>query len=339
MCSCLGNIEKLTDCLQQLAQKLNLFLFGILNVAQELLDTLVHDMFRKHLKLEKFTDELDETETLTCCPLSSVILLRIDLLALLLVSSLGGFGRISLRRRLFGKPATLKVFLKAIEEILPEELTPSDRLALGIPHTIVLDFGTDRLHHLPAEPRIHFVPCGFMGRPLEHEPDGCMQNLSHLCLLRVLPGSRLISGTTFSTSQKINLPRLSRLQIDDSLSTVIAFLSCVNIPPNTKVKLGCYCQEDTSVDHYMMLSSQRFHASAGGLAMSTPSIRSLVLELGGPTPRLTLSALECDHESYSHHDDTSTTDWGRNIPLQIDLRADFTSTRSVSSATCTPLCP
>ena len=59
---------------------------------------------------------------------------------------------------------------------------------------------------------------------------GCMQDLSHLYLMRVLPGSQgLVSGTTFNTSQKINLPRLSRLQIDDSLLPVIAFLSCVKI--------------------------------------------------------------------------------------------------------------
>ena len=71
-----------------------------------------------------------------------------------------------------------------------------------------------------------------------------------------------------------------------------------------------------------MLSSvlaQRFHASAGGLVMSNPSVRSLVLELGG-TLRLILSASECDYESYVSENYTLTADSERNIPLQIDLR-------------------
>ena len=35
---------------------LNLFLFGILNVTEQFLDTLVHDPLIEHLRLEEFSD-------------------------------------------------------------------------------------------------------------------------------------------------------------------------------------------------------------------------------------------------------------------------------------------
>ena len=53
MCARLGHIEQLTNGSQELAQALDLLLFGILHVTKELLDTLVHGAFRKHLKFEQ----------------------------------------------------------------------------------------------------------------------------------------------------------------------------------------------------------------------------------------------------------------------------------------------
>ena len=50
-------------------------------------------------------------------------------------------------------------------------LTTGDGLSLRIPDTVVLNVGADRLHHLPAKPRIHLRPRGLIGCLLENEPD------------------------------------------------------------------------------------------------------------------------------------------------------------------------
>ncbi|KAN0097008.1 hypothetical protein V8E55_001454 [Tylopilus felleus] len=154
----------------------------------------------------------------------------------------------------------------------------------------------------------------------------CMQDLAHLYLIHALPRSReFISSPAFKTFQKIDLPRLSRLEIDDVLSHLIAFLSCVNIPSNTKVKLECDLDDyDASEDDFSLLSSilaRRFCASADP-ALSNPTIRSLVIERDGNVAIFTFSALDREHEPCVSNPYMSITDSGCNIPLQIYLYCD-----------------
>ena len=69
----------------------------------------------------------------------------------------------------------------------------------------------------------------------------CMQDLKRLPFDRVLPicSREFISSATFNTFQTIYLPHLSRLRVATALSTVIAFLSCMNIPLKIQVRLKC----------------------------------------------------------------------------------------------------
>ena len=166
----------------------------------------------------------------------------------------------------------------------------------------------------------------------------CMQDLTYLYLNlnRALPGSpEFISSAAFNTLQKIHLPHLSRLLIAAPLSTVIALLSCVNIPLQTEVRLTCHSERGSSVDRYALLSSllvERFRMSEDQ-ALSSPAIRSLVIDSvsveGGA--RLTFSGSERSCDSVF----TSRKQWGSNIPLQIvldRLRAD--SDRIISDICC-----
>ncbi|KAF8555378.1 hypothetical protein OG21DRAFT_913352 [Imleria badia] len=151
----------------------------------------------------------------------------------------------------------------------------------------------------------------------------CMQDLTHLLLLNCLPcATGFLSSTAFNTFQKIYFPRLSCFFISARISTVIAFLSCVNIPLQTQVKLSCYVKHHTSfsLGHCAMLCAflaQRF-AMSEDQALSSPTIRSLVLATSGPerVAKLTFSASERNCESFLS---LSHMEWRRNIPLQIIL--------------------
>ena len=48
----LRRVEDSTDCGKELAERLHLFLFWVVDVAEQLLHTLVHDTLREHLQLE-----------------------------------------------------------------------------------------------------------------------------------------------------------------------------------------------------------------------------------------------------------------------------------------------
>lgn len=96
----------------------------------------------------------------------------------------------------------------------------------------------------------------------------CMQELAQLCLSHFLSGSRdFNSSAALSNVQKINFPKLSLLEIKAPLSTVVAFLSCVNIPSQTEVYLCCIHEYDLfpfSPDDYALLPlalAQRYKLS------------------------------------------------------------------------------
>ena len=140
MCARLGYIEQLTNGSQEQAQALNLLLLWILHVSKELLDTLMHDVFRKHLKFEQLANEFDQTETLTFGLLGSIILLRVQLalvFALLLAGCLDHlvvvtFGHRSTCYGFFGNPYALKAFLTLKHEIHVERLATSDWFTIRV---------------------------------------------------------------------------------------------------------------------------------------------------------------------------------------------------------------
>ncbi|KAF8138949.1 hypothetical protein EV363DRAFT_1580617 [Boletus edulis] len=147
-----------------------------------------------------------------------------------------------------------------------------------------------------------------------------MQDLRHLYLNHaVASAAAFLSSAEFHTFQKIDLPHLSRLLIDAPVSTVIAFLACVNIPMKTEVKLDCGFEDGVSLDDYASLFSvlaQRFSTSTSQ-ALSTPPFRSLVIDLRGYSETLTFSPLERDCESF---DLMLQQDWGRcNTRLKIKV--------------------
>ena len=89
-----------------------------------------------------------------------------------------------------------------------------------------------------------------------------LENLRELCLEEALVSAAgFLSTPAFRSFQKVNLPHLSHLSVDTPLSTVIALLSCVDIPLETVVRLLCRNENDSSPDHYAPLHSilaQRF---------------------------------------------------------------------------------
>ena len=84
----------------------------------------------------------------------------------------------------------------------------------------------------------------------------CMQDLRHLYLSKkfVSGANSFISSTTFNTVtiQKNNLPRLL---VVARLSTIIAFISCVNIPLQTQVGLVCGIKHGAPLSSFLALSS------------------------------------------------------------------------------------
>ncbi|KAF8437303.1 hypothetical protein L210DRAFT_3547457 [Boletus edulis BED1] len=127
-----------------------------------------------------------------------------------------------------------------------------------------------------------------------------VQDLRHLYLQNALASTAgFLSSTEFRSFQKINLPRLSRLLIVAPLSTVIAFVACVNIPSKTEIRLDCGFEDGVSLHDYASLFSvlaQRFSTSTSQ-ALSSPTFRSLVIDLTY-RPALTFSPLERDCDPF-----------------------------------------
>ena len=145
----------------------------------------------------------------------------------------------------------------------------------------------------------------------------CMQDLVYLYLEDALASATdFLSGTAFSTLQKIDLPHLSRCLIAAPLSTVIALLSCVNIPLTTEVRLECVSEDDTSLDDYATLTSliAQLFSMSHDRAPSGLNIRSLVIDSYGSLAKLTFSVSERHCESFRY---ITHKEWDRNIPLAI----------------------
>ncbi|KAF8433049.1 hypothetical protein L210DRAFT_3763759 [Boletus edulis BED1] len=176
---------------------------------------------------------------------------------------------------------------------------------------------------------LRFVPIHLQQNMVEFLATlSCVQDLRHLYLEYAFASTAgFLSSPEFHSFQKINLPRLSRLLIAAPLSTVIAFVACVNIPSTAEIKLDCGTEDGVSLHDYATLFSvlaQRFSTSTSQ-ALSSPTFRSLVIDLAGYRTALTLSSLEHDYDSF---DLVLQQDWGCNPPLKIRVRSFVSDTRS-----------
>ncbi|KAF8125297.1 hypothetical protein EV363DRAFT_637378 [Boletus edulis] len=150
-----------------------------------------------------------------------------------------------------------------------------------------------------------------------------MQNIVHLCLVEALPSAcDFLSSADFDTSQKINLPHLSRLLIVAPLSTVVAFLSCVKIPGTTKMKLRCKQEKAIPRDDFGPYSAlftllERRFKSCEDCATLSPTIRAVSARYD----EFVLSTSASEHDYFSappprSHDEEL---WDCNIPLRLEF--------------------
>lgn len=167
---------------------------------------------------------------------------------------------------------------------------------------------TVSLHHIPAVSQQNMT---------EFLPSlSSAQNLEHLYLDDALASAAgFLSDAAFCTFQKFSLPRLSRLLITAPLSTVIAFLSCVNIPARTQVRLACHDEQGCSLDNYSRFSS----LVAQSCGTSCATTRSLVILPGWGKRVLTFSASERACGPFEPGPSFTNRHWDCDIPLQVIL--------------------
>ena len=119
-----------------------------------------------------------------------------------------------------------------------------------------------------------------------------MQDLVFLHLVYVLPSASVfLSDGRLDDFLKINLPRLTLLTVIETLSAVVALLSCVNIPLKARLRLEPLFERDSSIDDYTPISSfltQRFSIPD---RPSCPIFLSLLID-AGDAARLKFSSLE-----------------------------------------------
>ena len=152
---------------------------------------------------------------------------------------------------------------------------------------------------------------------------GGMQDLKHLYLDSTLGSATgFLSSAAFRTFRKITLPRLSRLWIASPLSTIIALLSCVNIPLKAEVRLECYSERGTPRDDFAPLTSllaQRLGTFKDHTAFS-PTIRSLDIEISCVSTILVFGATE---RNFNSTVSVSGMNWDCNVPLQIFIPFNY----------------
>ncbi|KAF8549858.1 hypothetical protein OG21DRAFT_537565 [Imleria badia] len=150
----------------------------------------------------------------------------------------------------------------------------------------------------------------------------CMQDLRCLYLSYVLAGCRkFISSGAFNSFQKIDLPHLSHLFIAAQLSTVIAFLSCVNIPLKTELRLESCSEDGSSLDDFALLSSllgQRFNISEDR-TLSIPTVRSLTIDVAQGGATFTFSTTERHRDNFGPEVSQLRKYWDYDVPLKINL--------------------
>lgn len=144
----------------------------------------------------------------------------------------------------------------------------------------------------------------------------CMQDLKHLYLKYALASDAAFLSSAALQTQKVTLPRLSRLFIVAQPPTVIALLSCVNIPLQTKVRLSCDFKQDSSLDDYVShfsLLAQTLSAFEDQ-APSSPTIHSLGI---ATFPHSTILSFGSTEYEFNYSVSQPHMKWSRSIPLQI----------------------
>ena len=156
----------------------------------------------------------------------------------------------------------------------------------------------------------------------------CMENLHHLHLNDALASATdFLSSAAFRSFQKINVLHLSHFLIFDRLSTVIALLSCINIPSKTEVRLGLGFngRHNSSLDEFIQLYSlleQRYGTSESrdqAPGLSIPTIRSLIIADSESPLGCTALSFRASERDVNSCICASCSNWGRGIPLQISL--------------------
>ena len=120
-----------------------------------------------------------------------------------------------------------------------------------------------------------------------------MQALEVLHLDHALASARDLLSSGALDAYSINLPYLTRLLIAAPVSTVVAFLSCVDIPSKTEVRLEIG-EDGPSIDDFARLPTalaRRFSPSKDSSSFS-PAIRSMAVRF--PWPTFALCASEHD---------------------------------------------
>lgn len=166
----------------------------------------------------------------------------------------------------------------------------------------------------------------------------CMQDLAHLYLKNALASAAgFLSSTAFQTFQKSGLPRLCKLFISAPLSTVIALVSCVNIPLQAQVGLFCDFEHGFSLDEYVphfSFLAQTLSASEGQ-APSSSSICSLSI---ATLPLLTIFTFGSTEREFKYSVSPPRLKWSPSVSLQITLLFSLPITQDIRDRIVSDIC-
>ncbi|KAG6375623.1 hypothetical protein JVT61DRAFT_3191 [Boletus reticuloceps] len=152
-----------------------------------------------------------------------------------------------------------------------------------------------------------------------------------------------LSSVAFHTFQKFDLPHLSRFEILAQPSTVVALLSCVNVPLNAELRLNSAIKDRSSTpDHYDLLCSllaQTFSMSEDETQYGQTIRTSLVTFSQRRDTIIGFCTLECDSETGSLP--VPGSGWDRQFSLKITHSNRYVTTNHnwerIMSYTCCPI--
>ncbi|KAF8437223.1 hypothetical protein L210DRAFT_2361828 [Boletus edulis BED1] len=169
---------------------------------------------------------------------------------------------------------------------------------------------------------------------------GCMQDLTYLRLYKALASAtRFLSSAAFHAFQKFDLPHLSRFEIMAQPSTVVALLSCINIPLKAELNLNSAVMDrlGSTPDHYALLCSllaQRFTMSEDETQYGQ-TIRTLLVTF---TQRRDAHIDFCTLEYNSKISFLPV--WNRHFPLRIiHSKRHVTTNHNWERIICHTCCP
>ena len=165
-----------------------------------------------------------------------------------------------------------------------------------------------------------------------------LPNLAVLYFQGPLAGARRLIHTKAFDPQKVNLLSLVRLLVVSPISTVVALLSCVNIPLKTKVRLEFQSESTVSMRDHVPIAralAQRFDVPKD-LALSSPTIRSMVIKPALHGRTFIFSAKERDCDPCFQKDPYKS--WNCDIPLSIKVAEESCLTGFVGGCIIRCIC-